>query len=272
MKHPIVDLRSPEQFTQNHIKGSANIPAPSIEERMHELPNKSSPLNLVGNIEELDMASAFLKQKGYLVNKVINSESLNFENKEFNPFTSTGTAVNRLWQPASVVKKFAELVKPTSSHYKGIDLACGSGRDCVYLTQQGWNMTAIDYSSVALEKLSLLASVNQREVNSINLDIEKNFSKLESSFENAFDLVVTVRYLHRPILERLTNLIKVKGYIVYQTFLRGSEKFGSPKNPNYLLEEGELAKCFAGFEILLDDIKYLDDGRPTNRFIARRIN
>jgi hypothetical protein len=51
--------------------------------------------------------------------------------------------------------------------------------------------------------------------------------------------------------------------------MQGSEKFGSPRNPNFLLKAGELAEVFAGAAILLDAVETLDDGRPVSAFIAR---
>ena len=51
--------------------------------------------------------------------------------------------------------------------------------------------------------------------------------------------------------------------------MQGSEQFGSPRNPNFLLKPGELAQVFAGAEILLDAVETLDDGRPVSAFIAR---
>jgi hypothetical protein len=51
--------------------------------------------------------------------------------------------------------------------------------------------------------------------------------------------------------------------------MQGAEQFGSPRNPNFLLKPNELAQIFAGSEIWLDDVEYLDDGRPVSAFICR---
>jgi hypothetical protein len=65
-------------------------------------------------------------------------------------------------------------------------------------------------------------------------------------------------------------LLAPGGVLLYQTFMQGSEQFGSPRNPNYLLRPHELAQTFAGLTILLDEVEYLEDGRPLSAFIARR--
>ena len=38
---------------------------------------------------------------------------------------------------------------------------------------------------------------------------------------------------------------------------------------HFLLKTNELAQIFAGSEIWLDDVEYLDDGRPVSAFICR---
>jgi hypothetical protein len=50
----------------------------------------------------------------------------------------------------------------------------------------------------------------------------------------------------------------------------GSEVFGSPKNPNFLLKAGELSDVFSDCDILLDEVVTLADGRPMSLFVARK--
>jgi len=51
---------------------------------------------------------------------------------------------------------------------------------------------------------------------------------------------VVTNYLYRPHLEKLLDLVKVGGIVIYETFAIGNEKFGKPSNPHFLLEENEL--------------------------------
>jgi hypothetical protein len=77
------------------------------------------------------------------------------------------------------------------------------------------------------------------------------------------------RYLHRPLFPWIKRLLKPGGIIIYQTFMQGCEKFGSPRNPNFLLKPGELREIFMGAEIWLDEVEELEDGRPVAAFIAK---
>ncbi|HLA34619.1 MAG TPA: hypothetical protein VJ001_07100 [Rhodocyclaceae bacterium] len=47
-------------------------------------------------------------------------------------------------------------------------------------------------------------------------------------------------YLYRPLLPLLINALEVNGVLIYETFMVGNERFGSPSNPAYLLRRGEL--------------------------------
>ena len=79
-----------------------------------------------------------------------------------------------------------------------------------------------------------------------------------------------MRYLHRPLLPYLADWLNPGGVLCYSTFMVGSEKFGSPKNPNYLLRPGELSETFTGMSIVHDEPVELPDGRPVAQFIAQK--
>lgn len=55
-------------------------------------------------------------------------------------------------------------VTPGSPGRRAIDLGCGSGADCVYLADQGFEVTGVDYSPVAIEKATALAEASGVDV------------------------------------------------------------------------------------------------------------
>ncbi len=74
---------------------------------------------------------------------------------------------------------------------RALDLACGEGRNAVWLATQGWDATGVDFSATGLEKASRLAETNNVTVEWICADV----TGWESP--GAFDLVV-VFYLQVP--------------------------------------------------------------------------
>ena len=59
-----------------------------------------------------------------------------------------------------------------------------------------------------------------------------------------YDVIIVVNYLYRPKIRELTNLLKKGGFLFYETFSEGNEKYGSPKNPKFLLKDRELLDIF----------------------------
>ena len=55
-----------------------------------------------------------------------------------------------------------------------------------------------------------------------------------------FAAIVVVSYLYRPLLPQLIDHLDQHGVLIYETFARGNERFGRPRNPDHLLKSGEL--------------------------------
>jgi len=68
--------------------------------------------------------------------------------------------------------------------------------------------------------------------------------------KRAFDAVVVVHYLYRPLLPRLAASLVEGGMLIYETFARGNEAFGRPRNPDFLLQPRELLEAFADLRVL----------------------
>jgi SAM-dependent methyltransferase len=79
---------------------------------------------------------------------------------------------------------------------RALDLACGEGRNAVWLARQGWQVTGVDFSAVALEKARRLAEASAVEAEWVVADL------LEYRPEaRAFDLVLLF-YLQVPTSQR----------------------------------------------------------------------
>jgi 2-polyprenyl-3-methyl-5-hydroxy-6-metoxy-1,4-benzoquinol methylase len=79
---------------------------------------------------------------------------------------------------------------------RALDLACGAGRNAVWLAGQGWTVTAVDFSDVAIENARGLAAERGVEVELVRADVRE-----WTPAGAAFDLVV-VLYLQLPAHER----------------------------------------------------------------------
>jgi SAM-dependent methyltransferase len=89
------------------------------------------------------------------------------------------------------------LVEATADLQPGsaLDVACGEGRNAIWLAERGWRATGVDFSAVALAKARRLAASRSVGVEWIEADV-RNWSP-----SGAFDLVV-ILYLQLPSSER----------------------------------------------------------------------
>lgn len=79
---------------------------------------------------------------------------------------------------------------------RALDLACGEGRNSVWLAAQGWEVTGVDFSGVALEKARGLAQARGASAQWVTADLLSY-----APDRRAFELVL-VFYLQVPAAER----------------------------------------------------------------------
>jgi tellurite methyltransferase len=138
---------------------------------------------------------------------------------------------------------------------RGLDIACGQGRNAFFLAQRGFDVLAMDISPVALangrkraEEKSLSISWQQADLEQVELS------------EASFDLVINFNYLQRSLISEIKKSLKPRAYVIFETYLIDQQAIGHPKNPAYLLQHNELLELFCGFRIL-----YYREGKFTER-------
>ncbi len=140
---------------------------------------------------------------------------------------------------------------------RALDLGAGEGRHAVWLTQQNWQVTAIDFAAQGIARGKVLAAERQVQVEWICADL-MSYPLASSSY----DLVIML-YLHIPaterkvIVRRAVSSLKPGGHFVYighdpRNILEGQ---GGPQNPEVLCSATELAADLAGFQILSSGVR-----------------
>jgi tellurite methyltransferase len=265
---PLLDLREAACYQHGHHHDASHLPFADLILRRHELPLPGAHLQLChSDAGELAQARAMLEQWGYLVTACWLVDAPMLQKWQQQERYCTGTSSRRLWLPSATLSLAVErFAAPLQQPAPALDLACGSGRDALYLAEQGFHVLAVDYKADALERLQISAHALALRIDSRCLDLEQP----SIAFSERFALISVARYLHRPLLARLAEWLLPQGLLVYETFLRGAEQFGGPRRPAFLLEAGELAQRFAEWTILHDAVVHLNDGRPMQQFIARK--
>lgn len=123
---------------------------------------------------------------------------------------------------------------------RALDVACGGGRNTLWLAAQGWAVDAWDRSAAGLGLLRaalpphLAPRVHVRQV-----DLEAPDLHLPRAH---WDLVVVSLFLHRPLLPQLAAAVAPGGCLFYSTYLDAGP--GARHRPAFKLQPGELAAAF----------------------------
>ncbi len=150
-----------------------------------------------------------------------------------------------------------------------LDLACGKGRNAVFLAEHGFAVVGVDISSVALDEGKRRAAEKNLVVSWQQADLER--IQLP---ESAYDLVVDFNYLQRSLIPQIRAALRVGGCIVFETYLIDQPAVGHPKNPAYLLQHNELLRWFIDYRVLwYREGRFNDGGEPAFRagIVAQKI-
>ncbi len=126
-----------------------------------------------------------------------------------------------------------------------LDLACGKGRNAIYLAQRGFAVTALDISQVALAEGRQRAQLQRLPIDWQHCDLEAS-----GLVCGDFDLVINFNYLQRSLFQPLLRAVKPGGHVIFETYLIDQAAIGRPKNPDYLLQHNELLDWFRAFRVL----------------------
>lgn len=161
-------------------------------------------------------------------------------------------------EPAAFLKQKIDGLKKG----KALVLAMGEGRNAVYLAQNGFDVTGVDISDVAIEKTNRLAEERNTTVNGVVADLtDYDMGKAQ------FDLITKFYYYEPSIFSQVIEALKPGGMFILEQFsidhlkYRETSSFG-PRNPDYLIKPNELLEHFNSLRILYyeDTVVELNEG------------
>ena len=134
---------------------------------------------------------------------------------------------------------------------RALDLGAGDGRNAIWLASQGWHVTAVDFSGVALDRGRALATARGVRVEWQLADL------LEwSPGVGGFDLV-TLFFIHLPPDERRAVYARAAAAVAPggTLLIVGHDRtnlevgVGGPQDPAVLFTPGEVAAELVGFRV-----------------------
>jgi SAM-dependent methyltransferase len=126
---------------------------------------------------------------------------------------------------------------------RALDLACGSGRNALWLAERGWTVTAIDGSPAAIATLRNHAAFSGAVIDAHVVDLENaGFTIAPASY----DLIVMCYYFQRNLIEQCKQGLVPGGVMIVLALLMEPGKELS----TFRLQPGELRGYFVDWEIL----------------------
>ena len=160
--------------------------------------------------------------------------------------------------PHDLLLRYAPPPRPGA---RALELACGLGRDALWLAEQGYTVDALDISFTALRQAR--AEMLRRGLRGVNF-IQADLDEFTLPFY-AYDLVVVFRFLDRRLFPAIRERVRAGGLVIYDTLnVRHAERH--PEAPRvHMLALGELPRYFPGWEVLL-----ARDDEYTSAFVGRK--
>jgi len=164
--------------------------------------------------------------------------------------------------PNVFLTEVVDLIKPEG---KVLVVGDGEGRNGVWLASEGFDVTSVDYSNVAIEKITALAKESDVNINAICADLNDWDWPIEE-----FDAVVAI-YVHYPSASReamhhkMLDALKPSGKIIMEAFNKAQLDYpsGGPPVIDMLFSEQELKDDFTRLNIqeVYEKIVYLNEGK-----------
>jgi tellurite methyltransferase len=165
--------------------------------------------------------------------------------------------------PSPILTEFFSLASPG----KALDIATGNGRNAFFLSQNHFQVDAVDISKAGFDR----SKKDYTNINFIHHDLDH--FQIE---QNHYNIIVNVNFLDRNLFSQIINALKKDALLIFQTFLKPLDsimKNNKSTKSHYLLPN-ELLNAFKDLQIVYyseDKEKIIND--VTIRFaslIARK--
>lgn len=147
---------------------------------------------------------------------------------------------------------------------RALDLAMGEGRHALPIARAGFMTFGVDRSVDRVRLARRLACAAGVAVQTWAADLDTYPMPAEH-----FDLLLCTRFLLRARWDDVRRSVAPGGFVIYETFTVQQVKLGrGPSSPDHLLQPGELAAAFGGWDILFSE--EVDAPAAVARLVARK--
>lgn len=167
-------------------------------------------------------------------------------------------------EPHDLLQKFWQVIPGK----KVIDVAMGNGRDSIFLAKKGFCVYGLEKSMEAIRIAKETTESAGHPISIIHGDAATMPFK-----DNSADCVIVFYFLLRDIMRDIPDMLGKGGILIYETFLKRQNEINGRRNPDYLLEDGELISFFRDFQLLFYEetiAASMNNRKATAKFIGRK--
>jgi SAM-dependent methyltransferase len=154
---------------------------------------------------------------------------------------------------------------------RALDVACGAGRNALFLAASGYEVDAVDISSAGLDRGNATAAERGVAVGWHCADLEEQPDALP---RGPYNLVVWVRYVNAGLWPAVVSRLAPGAHMLVEQHLVTSADVVGPTSAAFRLAPGELARAAADLAVVYEHEGLLvdPDGRTAAvaQLIARR--
>jgi SAM-dependent methyltransferase len=161
-------------------------------------------------------------------------------------FGSSETYLGEL--PSPFLAREIERIQRLSPGRLCLDIACGEGRNSIFLAQHGFRVTGLDISDVGIERGREWARAAGLTVDFQRVDLD------DYRIAGRYDLIINFNFLLRELISQEVDALTPGGLLLFDSILE-SPKLLETHQPDYFLRHGELRQLFERFpgEILFEE-------------------
>lgn len=164
-------------------------------------------------------------------------------------------------QPLALLRKF--IPQQPQANSKALDLACGMGRNSLFMRDCGFYVESVDISHFAITSLQ-----NERNIHAFCADLDTFRIPPQS-----YDIICNSYFLERRLFPSISGGLKRGGILVFETFVRDEieshNAFAS--DSSHLLRKNELLHAFLDLEILFYEESLITHTKDSLALIARLV-
>lgn len=123
-----------------------------------------------------------------------------------------------------------------------LDVACGAGRNALFLARAGYRVDALDISPAALERGRSAAAAEGLEIDWIRADLEQGLDSI-AELEARYDLIVMIRYVNLSLVPALIARLADGGCLLCEEHLQTRRAVAGPRSAAYRLGSNQLLRA-----------------------------